>query len=135
MNNTDLLEHIAGAFALEGERIRDELRAGMAATDRGNRIDGARYRPLPTYANQPTWNGPARLVGWSLYARGQAARMVVHDGHDSSGDVVAVVDLASLEHDSQWFGPSGVSLTEAVYLEVIGDALNVTGAVYLGAVD
>lgn len=135
----DDLDHIGAMFAMEGEKWRDELRAGFAAYDRGNRIDAARYRPLPLYGNQVTWNGAGRLVGWSLRAVGGPVTVELVDGHDAvNGDTFASLQLsADGATATQWFGPGGISFTEALYTVVtLGTgATSVRGAIYLGAVD
>jgi hypothetical protein len=137
-NLEDAVEHMVAAVELESVRNRTELMAGLAATDRGNRIDGARYRSLPQYSNQVAWSASARLVGWSLRAVGGAAVITFYDGHDGS-DAASVIGTVGLSgdgiSDTKWFGPGGISATEALYVAVTGPATSVVGGVYIGAVD
>lgn len=128
-----LLEKIVGAIERAEESVRNDVRAGLAETNRAVRLTGARYLPLPASA-QLMWGGQGRLVGWSAQATGGPVRLVLRDGRDTSADVVAVVDLADGEHDRTWFGPGGVSFGEALYCERTGTG-GITGALYLGAVD
>lgn len=128
-----VVEKIAEHVALEGEKIRDEVRAGLVETRNGLRVTAARYVPLP--ANSAPANlGPGRLVGWSALATGGPVRVTFHDGRDTAGDVFSILDLVDGESDRTWFGTNGISFGEALYLELTG-AGALTGAVYLGAVD
>jgi hypothetical protein len=129
----DKLHHVAATVALEGEHTRAALAAGLQATIGGLRVTGARYRTVPQQSTLLN-NGPGRLAGWSVYANGAAVRYVFHDGHDASADVIAVVDLANLEQETQWLGGAGVTFVESLFVEVIGTGPGL-GAVYLAATD
>lgn len=129
----ELLEHVGRVIQMEGERWRDATAAGLAATNRGLRVDGATYRPLPQYTNQPAFNGSARIVGWSLRAVDGPATVTLHDGHTTDGDAPLTIGLAGDGSSStQWFGPGGVSFTEGLFVEVSG---TVAGGILIGAVD
>jgi hypothetical protein len=129
------LEHIAATVALEGERTRTDMQAGLAQTQRGLRVDAARYRTLPAGASSsPLVGAPCRLLGWSILAESQPVRLLLRDGRSSSGDIVVVIDLAAGESDNQTFGGSGVAFTEALWLDVTGSG-TLTGSLYFGAVD
>jgi hypothetical protein len=126
------VEEIAGAVVLEGERTRSELAESFAKTMRGQRIDGALSRPVrPNAAN---YSARGRLVGWSVQATGGPVRIVVHDGLDAGGDVIAIVDLADQENQTQWMGPGGVAFVDGLYAECTGTG-TLTGAMWIGAVD
>lgn len=127
-----LLGDIAERITLSGDLVRDSIRAGLTETTNGLKITGARYRPVPA-SSALVWGGRARLVGWSLYANGPV-RLVLHDGRDETTDVLAVIDLADQESETQWLGPGGISAGEAVWAEYVG-AGRLTGALYLGVVD
>jgi hypothetical protein len=129
------LENIVTTVALEGERTRVEMAAGLAQTQRGLRIDGARYRTLPAGASSSQLVGaPCRLVGWSILAESQPVRLLLRDGRGTAGDVVTVIDLAAGESDNQTFGGSGVAFTDAMWVDITGTG-TLTGSLYLGAVD
>lgn len=118
----------------EGARVRTELAAGLTQTRNGMRVTGARYVPFPA-ASSLLNGGPGRLVGWSILASAAGpVRVIFHDGRDTGAEVFSVLDLVAGESDRTWFGPSGISFGEALYLEVVGTG-TITGAVYLGAVD
>lgn len=122
---------LAGAVALEGERTRDEMAAGLAQTIRGQRITGARPRQLSPNAANATIGG--RLVGWSVRATGGTVALTLHDGHDAAGDVIGVTPLLAdgqaVTHTTM---PAGVSFAEALYVEVTGTGTAV-GALWFAA--
>jgi hypothetical protein len=128
----NVIDAVGERIALQGEKVRDEIRSGLAETRNGLRVKAA--RPWPIIANRPANSGPARVVGWSLRADTGAATVTVYDSRDNSGDVVATVQLGAGQSQTMWLGPGGVSCGEAVFCEVIG-AGTVVGALYLGAVD
>ena len=128
---TDHLQAAILALPMELQRITSELRAGLAEFHNGTRITGARYIGVN---RRLAWGGTGRLVGWSVQATGGPVRCLLRDGHDESGDVLAVIDLVDTESDNQWFGPGGISFGEALYLDVTG-AGTLIGSVWLGAVD
>jgi hypothetical protein len=118
--------------AEEGSRVRAVLEAGLAQTANANRLRGA--RPLQV-RNGLLWGGPGRLAGWSVWANGGPVRLILHDGRDTGGDVLAVVDLIDQENDTtNLVAPAGVSFGEALYAEIIGTGALI-GAVYTGAHD
>jgi hypothetical protein len=128
-----LLEKIVGAVESTGERLDNRIRAGFAQTEKGLRLTGARNRPV--YPNSLVWGGPGRLMGWNLRATGTdpaGVTVTVHDGRDTAGEQLLTVDLAAGDVATVWLGPSGVSVTEALFLAADGP---VAGSVYLGAVD
>lgn len=129
----DTLERLASTVALEGEKTRLEMAAGLAETQRGLRIDGARARQVVPNAVNDVAGG--RLVGWSVRAVGGDVTLTFHDGHDAGGDVIAATaDLAAGASETHTAMPAGVSYVEALYIEVTGTG-TVTGAVWIGAVD
>lgn len=130
----DKLEHLSSVVALEGERTRIEMAAGLADTLRGLRIDGARYRPIvPNAVND---NAGGRLVGWSLRADGGDVTVTLHDGYSADADTVATVALAAGQSDTVTVMPAGVSYVDALYAEVTSTGAGVVaGALWIGAVD
>lgn len=127
------IEHLASTVALEGERTRLELSAGLAESVRGLRIDGA--LPRPARVNAMQYSSGGRLVGWSLIATGGPVRVFLRDGNDSSGDVVAVIDLLDGENQTQWVGPGGISFVDGLYADAPITTGALTGSVWIGAVD
>lgn len=72
------------------------------------------------------------LAGWSLHETTGAAGAVVrlHDGVDTSGDVVAAVSLAAGADSTRWLLPHGVGFAGGLFCEVVSGA--VEGALYTG---
>lgn len=133
MSTTDrIADRLGELFALQGDRIRDEIRAGLQETSNALRLRGARNRPL--YPDALVWGGPGRLVGWSIRATGGAVSVTLHDGRDTAGEVLAVIDVPAGESTQGALPGGGVSITEALYADVSG-AGAVQGSIYLGAVD
>jgi hypothetical protein len=133
MNAQTIIDHVAGEIAGSEQRILSRVAAGLTETRNGLRVAAA--RPVPIIPNRPVNSGPARLVGWSVRASGGPATLTVYDSRDDSGDVLAVVQLATDgATGNHWMGPAGVSAGEAVSVYVTG-AGTVTGSLYLGSVD
>jgi hypothetical protein len=129
---TSIVEKVAERVALEGEKIRDEVRAGLKETRDTLRVAGARYAPI--YPNSVAASSGGRLVGWSIReTAGAAAVVTVYSGRDVYGDVIATVSLAA-NGSSVHFpgGGSGVSFGDGAYVAVTGA---VVGSLYFGAVD
>jgi hypothetical protein len=127
-----LLESIAEKVVLSGEAVRDEIRAGLQQTRNALRITGARNAPI--YPNTVLNAAPARVVGWSIRETSgtNPATITLYDSRDTSGDVLAVLNLPAGATSNHGLPSSGVTATEAVYIAVTGAVL---GSVYLGAVD
>jgi hypothetical protein len=126
------IEKLGGAISLEALRTREAVATAFAQTQRGLVVQGALARSV--VGGAVNINGGGRLVGWSLLATGGPVRIVLHDGRAPDADVIAVIDLADSENQSQWMGPGGVSFTEALYVETSGTGA-LTGALHIGAVD
>jgi hypothetical protein len=73
-------------------------------------------------------------VGWSLLAGGAATTVVLHDGADAGGDVVAVVVIPANDSRTQPVPGAGVAFVHGLFAEVTAGAV-VAGAVWLGSVD
>lgn len=139
---TDPIEKLVAHLIAEGEHTRDALRALMQATDRGRRLQGARVLPVPAAGAATSgtllWGGAGRLMGWTLRNSTGTGSLVVnlYDGNDNGGQLVATTTLAATPQPPAWFGPSGLSVTEKLSVEVIptGGAL-LAGVVYYGATD
>jgi hypothetical protein len=136
----DELNETIGRIPLAFEQLRTELQVGLTQFHNGARLRGARSKPVGTGGTPMVWAGPGRLVGWSVHNTGAgAASIVLHDSRDPSGEIVAVIDLASPaawngmgSSDSLWAGEGGVSFGEGLFATIVG---TVEGAVWVGAVD
>lgn len=127
----DIADKLGELFALQGDRIRDEIRSGLAQTNNALRLQGARNRPI--YANTVAWAGSGRLVGWSIRGDDAAASTItLHDGRDDGGELLAVLTVGPGEVSNHSLPGGGLSITEACFVKVAGA---VTGSLYLGAVD
>jgi hypothetical protein len=128
------LGELSAAVVSEGDKTRTEMSAALAQSVRGQRIQGA--LPRKVTPNATVYSAGGRLVGWSVKADAGPVEIIVHDGHDASGDVIAVIDLQDQENQTQWLGPGGISFVEGLYIECNGTgAAGLVGPVYLGAVD
>lgn len=128
----ELIEKLAVAITRDGERWRDEYRAGMSQFANGVRLQAA--RPVILDRAKVLWGGPCRLVGWSIEGVGGAAKVRLRNGRDNTADVVATLSVtADGIVDTRWMGPGGLDVGEALYADVV--AGTVIGTVYLGAVD
>lgn len=125
--------HVAAALtaSAELERIRSVLESAVAASDRGNRLQGS--RALPVQAGRALlWGGSGRLMGWSLRAAGGAVTLTLRDGRDDTADPVAVINIAA-DATSNHQVPAA-SFNDALWLQRSG-AGTLEGAVWIGAVD
>lgn len=127
-----LIEKLTGTVVQEAEKTRLTLESGFRSSLRGTRLTGALPRRIDSAP--VAYVAAGRLVGWSLYASGGPVRLLLHDGHDTTGDVIAVVDLVAGENETVWLGPGGVSFVEALYVEQIGTGTPL-GSLWIGAVD
>jgi hypothetical protein len=133
------LEHIAEAVALEGDRTRAQVAAGLAESQRAQRVDGAAYRPLPI-AGGLVYGGSRRLVGWSARETGGTNPVSVdlYDGVDAGAvdparlvaTFTAPAGLSASHHPM----PAGVAFVDGLFAVVSGTGV-LRGAVHLGAVD
>jgi hypothetical protein len=125
-------EAVSERFALEGEKVRDEFRAGLKETRDAVRVAGARYAPI--YPNSLAASSPGRLAGWSVReTTGTTPAVVtVYAGRDPQADVLATVALAAGGSSNHSIGGAGVSFGDGAYVAVTGA---VVGSLYFGAVD
>lgn len=117
------------------EHFLEQLTAELATSTGTVRDTGARAVALrPGASSQPT-SSPGALVGFSLVEStgGASAQLVLRDGTDSTGAVLAIVTLGPGESVRDWFGPSGVGFGRGVFVDPV--AGQVDGAVYLRAVE
>jgi len=128
----DKVEHLATTVALEGQATRAELAQAFAQTVRGLRVDGALARPI--VPNAMNYNAGRRLVGWSVRAEGGDVALTLRDGHDVSGDVIAVVSLTTGQERTHTIMPAGISFVEGLYVQATGSGTPV-GALWISAVD
>ena len=135
----DKLEHVAATVALEGARTRSEVAAGLAETQRGQRVDGAASRPLPV-AGGLVYGGTRRLVGWSAReaAGTNPVSVDLYDGADAGAvdpaRLVATFSLAagaSINHHAM---PAGIAFVDGLFAVVTGTGV-LRGAVHTGAAD
>lgn len=121
-------------------RWLQQMQTDLTETLGGVMLRGARPVQVGTAAGgtmRPT-SAPGRLVGWSLRETGGTAAAVVrmYDGRDATAPLVAVVTLSQGTSGTDWLSPGGVSLTEGLYLELVGGLSQlVEGVVYLGAAE
>jgi hypothetical protein len=112
----DKLKHVVDTVLLEGDRTRAAMSAGLAETQRGLRVDGAAYKPVAE--NRLNYNGSRQLLGWSLRAATADVVVTLHDGRDTSGDVIAAFTVQTAGPGSTVGLPgAGVSFVEGLYVE------------------
>lgn len=133
------LEHLAATVALEGDRTRAEVAAGLAETQRGMRVDGAAYRPLPV-AGGLVYGGTRRLVGWAARETGGTNPVSVdlYDGGDAGAvdpsRLVATFTVPAGGAVTFNAMPAGISFGEGLFAVVTGTGA-LRGALHIGAVD
>lgn len=129
---SSLVDRIAERFVLEGEKIRDQVRAGLKETRDSLRITAARYATL--YPNSLHATSPGRLVGWSIRETSGAApaTVTIYDGREATANILAVVNLLAGVSSTIGLPGSGVSFGDGLYVAGTGA---VAGALYFGAVD
>ena len=120
------------ALPMRLEELHSSLQAGLAQFAGTQRIDAARY--LPAGGRALATNGRARLVGWSVRARGGPVSVVLRDGVDAGGEVVAVIDVPADQSQTVPLPGAGVACPNGLFIERTG-AGTLEGAVWLGAVD
>jgi hypothetical protein len=136
----DKIEHLATTVALEGERTRTEVAAGLAQTQRGLRVDGAAPRPLPTVSGLLYAGGPKRLVGWTARETGGTNPVSVdlYDGTDAGAvdpaRLVVTFTVPTGGTDKLNLMPAGVSFGEGLYAVISGTGV-LRGVALIGAVD
>ena len=135
----DKLEHVAATVALEADRTRAQLAAGLAETQRGMRVDGAAYRPLPP-AGGVVYGGSRRLVGWTARETGGTNPVSVdlYDGGDAGAvdpmRLVATFTVPAGLSISHHAMPAGVAFVDGLFAVVSGTGV-LRGALHIGAVD
>jgi hypothetical protein len=129
------LEQVGASVLEEGTRTRAEFAAGLSEAQRGLRIEGAAYRPLPP-ASGVVYGGARRLVGWTVRETGGTAGVSVdlYDGADPGAvdpaRLVATLTVpagGSVAHTSA----HGISFVEGLYAVVSGTGA-LRGAVSIG---
>lgn len=117
---------------IEYTRWLSQLRADMAESLGGTLLRGARAVPIGSAAGatkRPRTTAGA-LIGWSVReTAGAAATVVLRDGCDANGDVVAEISLAANGAQTIWLGPAGVNVSQGLYVDLVAGA--VEGAAYL----
>jgi hypothetical protein len=128
-----LADRIADAVALEGQRVRAELAAGLSDTVNGLRVTAARPAKLNPNALNATSAG--RLVGWSLRetSGGAPAVVTIYDGREAaSADPIVTLPLLAGGGATQMPAATGVSFGDGLFVQVTGA---VVGSLFFGAVD
>jgi hypothetical protein len=134
-----LIEKLTGTVVQEAEKTRDSMAAGFASSLRGRHVAGALPRVVPSAPTAAAllYDGPGRVMGWSLRNSAGAGGLVVnlYDGSDNTGLLVASVSIGSAsawQQSTTWFGPNGVGVSEKLTIEVLstGGAPTLAGAVY-----
>lgn len=128
----DKIEQIAATVALENQMTRAELAQAFAETQRGQRVDGARPRPI--VPNAVNYSSGRRLAGWSVRANGGDVTLTLYDGNDTSGDVIGTTVLTAGESQTVTLPAAGVSFVSALYVEKTG-AGTAVGALWITAVE
>ena len=113
----------------------ERLRAELAKSRGGVLIRGAEVRQIRTGNQSSQLAGAAgRLVGWSFReTAGAVATLYLRDGRDSTGDIIAALQLAPNESTRDSYFPGGLGFQLGLFVDVA--AGTVEGSVYLGAVD
>lgn len=133
------IEHIGAMVALEAERTRDDIAAGLAQTQRGLRVDGSAYRPLPV-ASGVLYGGARRLVGWTARETGGTNPVSVdlYDGTDPGAvdpaRLVATFTVPAGGAVAYTSTRAGISFGDGLYAVVSGSGA-LRGAALIGAVD
>lgn len=134
-----LIEKLTSTVVQESEKTRDAMAAGFTSSQRGNRLHGAlslQVPPnLPSTAAQLLYDGPGRLMGFTLRNSAGAGNIVVnlYDGADNTAPLVGSVSVGSgseWQQATAWFGPGGIGVSARLTLEVIASG----GATLSGAV-
>lgn len=114
-----------------------QLQADVAESVGGTLLRGARPVQVGDTAGatrRPSTSGGS-VVGYSLHNSGANPVVVyLRDGSDSTGDIVAVVQLPAGVADSGWYGPGGLNVAQGVYVDYPAGA-GLEGAVYLRGTD
>lgn len=134
-----LIEKLTSTVVQEAEKTRLSLQEGFASSLRGSRLHGALTLQVPSAPTsaQLLYNGPGRLMGWTLRNSAGAGAIVVnlYDGADNTAPLVATVSIGSgsaWQQSSAWFGPTGLAVAQLLTLELIvaSGTPTLAGAVY-----
>lgn len=127
----ELLEAIA-AMSQRVEEAAAALQTSFAETVNGVVVRAARAVQLEPSGNGRLTTAAGRLVGFALRETSGAASavVVIRDGADATGAVLAPVTLGPGESVRDWFGPAGVNIAAGCFVHIVSGA--VEGAVYLG---
>lgn len=124
------LAEVGAAVALEGDKTRAGIADAFADTIKGQRIKGARPRPISLNAANATSGG--QLVGWSVRAVGGPLTLTFRDG-DAGGDVIAAPStLADGQTTTHPLTAAGISFVQNLYVEATGTGAAV-GALWFAA--
>lgn len=86
--------------------------------------------PLPVAAgagNVTVASQAGALLGYSAReTAGAAASLRLHDGTASTGQWLALINLAANESVRDWFGPQGVGVASGIWLERVSGQCELT---------
>jgi hypothetical protein len=130
-------EHLIDTLAqvpLELERLRNVTEAGLAQSHNSAPLTGARHLVAGPAGRAMAWGGAGRLVGWSVRSTGGASTVTLRDSRDTSGEIIAVINLVAETSETQCLPAPGISFGEGLNATVTGPGV-LEGAYWLGAVD
>lgn len=135
------VDKVAEHVSLEGARVREEFRAGLAETRNAVKVRGARLVPLYGQTGVVA-GGSGRLVGWTVRETGGTAGAVltIYSGRDATADVLGVVVLPAGGGQTLGLPGAGVFWEDGVSFAVTappgaGTPGTVAGSLYVGSVD
>ena len=130
------LEVLAAAAVLFTEQVA-HLQAATAKSVSGNALVAAEPVPLvgSPVASQVIRMNTCRLVGYAIReTTGVAtAKLNLRLEFRPGGQILVPINLAANESAREWWGPTGLSFIDGMYLEIVSGSIE--GAVFLGAVD
>lgn len=114
-----------------------QMQTDLAASLGGVMLQGALPVPVGTApgGSPRPLSSPGRVVGWSIHETGGVSPALVRiwDGREAGTKPIAYIQVAAGATVNHWQGFGGVSVTDALLVEVVSGAAE--GVVYLGAVD
>lgn len=110
----------------------DRLRAALTHSTLAVALQGAEIRQINTGGKDSlAATAGGRLMGWSVReTAGAQATVYLRDGTDSSGLIIAPIELAPNESTRDSYFPGGLSFVNGLFVDVV--AGQVEGAVFLG---
>jgi hypothetical protein len=127
---------------IESVRWLMQMQADLAASLGGVMLRGALPVPIgsaPGGSLRPL-SSPSRIVGWSIHETTGTNPGVIRvwDGREPGSKLLACLGVPAGGTDTRWLGSGGISVTDALLLEVVAGAslsTTVEGVLYLGGSD